>query len=172
MNKGYIHVYTGNGKGKTTAAFGLALRAVGAGKKVFIAQFVKSMKYSEVIATEMYLPNIEITQYGLDCFIINSPTEADITAAVSGLNAVEQKIQSQNYDVIILDEINIAIYYQLFTVDILLEILERRPTNVEIVITGRYADPKLIAYADLVTDMQEIKHYYQNGVASRNGIDC
>lgn len=168
--KGYIHVYTGNGKGKTTAAFGLALRSVGAGKRVFIAQFVKGMHYSELDALKR-LPEIEIKQFGLDCFIINKPTQKDIDAARAGLAEVSEIIKDGKYDVVILDEANIAIYYILFTADELIQIMAKRPQTMEIIITGRYAPPELIAYADLVTEMKEIKHYYNNGVEARKGIE-
>ena len=113
--KGFIHVYTGNGKGKTTAAMGLALRATGAGKKVFIAQFAKGMHYSELDAIAKHLPNITLKQYGLGCFIFNAPKQADIEAAKIGLREVEAIISGCEYDVIILDEANIAVFYNLFS---------------------------------------------------------
>ncbi|MFA7136636.1 MAG: cob(I)yrinic acid a,c-diamide adenosyltransferase [Bacteroidales bacterium] len=169
--KGYIQVYTGNGKGKTTAAFGLALRAVGAGKKVFFAQFVKGQIYSELEAVEKYLPSITIKQYGLDCFIVNSPTEADIKAAKEGLAQVAEIIASGQYDIIVLDEANIAIYYNLFSVQELIDVITKRPKNVEIIVTGRYAPPELLEIAHLVTEMKEIKHYYTQGVEARKGIE-
>lgn len=169
--KGYIQVYTGNGKGKTTAAFGLALRAVGAGKKVFFAQFVKGQIYSELEAVEKYLPSITIKQYGLDCFIEKSPTEADIKAAKEGLSQVAEIIASGQYDVIVLDEANIAIYYKLFTAQELISVINKRRKNTEIIITGRYAPPELLEIAHLVTEMKEIKHYYTQGVEARKGIE-
>lgn len=169
--KGYIQVYTGNGKGKTTAAFGLALRAVGAGKKVFFAQFVKGQIYSELEAVEKYLPSITIKQYGLDCFIEKSPTEADIKAAKEGLSQVAEIIASGQYDVIVLDEANIAVYYNLFTAQELISVINKRRKNTEIIITGRYAPPELLEIAHLVTEMKEIKHYYTQGVEARKGIE-
>ncbi|MFH1195979.1 MAG: cob(I)yrinic acid a,c-diamide adenosyltransferase [bacterium] len=168
--KGYIHIYTGNGKGKTTAALGLALRAAGAGKSVFIAQFVKGMHYSELEAIKR-IPEIEIKQYGLDCFIINEPTNADIQAAQAGLAEVSEIIKAGKYDLVILDEACIAIYYRLFNSGELIEILELKPESMEIIITGRYAPPELIAMADLVTEMHEVKHYYTQGVEARKGIE-
>jgi len=169
--KGYIQVYTGNGKGKTTAAFGLSLRAVGAGKKVFFAQFVKGQIYSEIEAVEKYLPGITIKQYGLDCFIVNTPTEADIRAAKEGLAQVAEIIASGKYDVIVLDEANIAVYYNLFTVQELISVINKRAQNVEIIVTGRYAPQELLEIAHLVTEMKEIKHYYTQGVEARKGIE-
>jgi cob(I)alamin adenosyltransferase len=169
--KGYVHVYTGNGKGKTTAAFGLAMRAAGAGRKVFIAQFVKGKPYSEIELVNHYLPQIIIKQYGLDCFIVNTPTEKDINAARFGLNEVAKIISSGGYDLIILDEATIALYYKLFTADELIRIIQSRPEHTEIVITGRYAPEELIDLADLVTEMNEVKHYYSKGVTAREGIE-
>lgn len=169
--KGYIHIYSGNGKGKTTAAFGLALRAVGAGKRIYIAQFVKGKPYSEIDAVSLFLPAIKITQYGLGCFIYNEPTAKDIEAARNGLADVTRIITEGNYDVVILDEACIAIYYNLFTSGDLIETLKAKPEPMEIIITGRYASPELIEFADLVTEMKEIKHYYTKGVEARKGIE-
>lgn len=170
--KGYIQVYTGNGKGKTTAALGLALRAVGNNKKVFIGQFVKGMKYSEVETISQFLPMVKISQYGLRCFIDKAPEQKDIEAAQKGLSEIKKILLSQKYDIVILDEANIAVYFNLFTIDELIEVLKLKPEETEIVITGRYAHEKLIEVADLVTDMLEIKHYYNSGVLARKGIEC
>jgi len=169
--QGLVQVYTGNGKGKTTAALGLALRAVGAGLKVFIAQFVKGMEYSELKAIRERFPEITIRQYGSDCFIVNKPTEDDVKLAQKGLAEVRKIIQTGNYDIVILDEANIAVYYQLFSIDDLLKMIRLKPPHVEIIITGRKAHPQLIESADLVTDMQEVKHYYQAGIKARKGIE-
>ena len=169
--KGYVHVYTGNGKGKTTAAMGLALRATGAGKKVYIAQYAKGMHYSELHAIAKHLPNITLKQYGLGCFIFNKPKQADIEAANVGLREVEGIISGCEYDVIILDEANIAVFYNLFSVQDLIAILNKRNPATEIVITGRYACEEIMEYADLVTEMTEIKHYYKQGVQARVGIE-
>ena len=171
QNRGYIQVYTGNGKGKTTAALGLTLRAAGAGKKVFIAQFVKGQRYSEVKAIEQFLPMVEIKQYGLNCFIRNKPAKADIDGAQTGLREIKEIILSGKYDVVVLDEANIAVYYGLFSTQELIDIIKQKPTETEIVITGRYAAPELIEVADLVTEMKEIKHYYTQGVEARIGIE-
>jgi cob(I)alamin adenosyltransferase len=169
--KGYIQVYTGNGKGKTTAAFGLALRAAGAGKKVFIGQFVKGKPYSEIEAVRQYLPGITVRQYGRGCFIVKAPDEEDIRAARKGLDEVSKVIASGEYDLVVLDEATIALYYHLFSVDELNGILDRKPDATEIVITGRYAPKELTDRADLVTEMQEVKHYYTRGVEAREGIE-
>jgi cob(I)alamin adenosyltransferase len=169
--KGYIQIYTGNGKGKTTAALGLTLRAAGAGKKVFFAQFVKGQIYSEVKAIQNCLPLVEIRQYGLECFIFNEPKQEDIAIARKGLKEAEEAIMSGNYDVVVLDEANIAIYYKLFSAGELIEALKQKHDKTEIIITGRHAAPELVELADLVTEMKEVKHYYTKGVQARTGIE-
>lgn len=170
MEKGYVHVYTGNGKGKTTAALGLSLRAVCAGKKVYFGQFIKGMKYSE-LESQKFLPNFEIHQFGRNCFIFNKPTEEDIRLAKEGLETCRKILSGGLYDIVVLDELNIAIYYNLFTIDEAIEVIKNRVPHVEVIVTGRYADEKLIEFADLVTEMKEIKHYYKKGVPARKGIE-
>lgn len=169
--QGYVQVYTGDGKGKTTAALGLAMRAAGAGLKVYIAQFVKGMKYSELESIAKLENLITLKQYGRDCFIYKDPEAEDIEAARAGLKEAKAMMCSGEYQVIILDEANIATYYNLFSVDDLLDFIREKPAGVELVITGRRADPRVIDAADLVTEMKEIKHYYQNGVEARVGIE-
>jgi len=169
-NNGYIHLYTGNGKGKTTAAIGLAIRTVGAGKRVFIGQFVKGMHYAELDALKRF-PEIEVRQFGLDCFIKNEPTQKDIDAARKGLDAVKPIIEENEFDLVILDEICIALYYKLFEVGEVLTLIKSKPSAMEVVLTGRYTPQVLIDIADLVTEMKEIKHYYNIGVEARKGID-
>ena len=169
--KGYIQVYTGDGKGKTTAALGLALRAAGAGLKVYIAQFVKGMEYSELKFLRNLSDSIVVKQYGRDCFIYREPDEEDIQAAQEGLKELREIMNSRKYQMIILDEANIATHFNLFSVDDLLDLIHGKPEDVELVITGRRADPRIIAEADLVTEMKEIKHYYQKGVQAREGIE-
>jgi len=168
--QGYIHVYTGNGKGKTTAALGLCLRAAAAGKKVYIGQFVKGMHYSELDLLPT-IANIDLKQYGRGCFIYADPTEADIIAAQAGLSEMAQILSSGEYDLVVLDEVNIALYYGLISIDDLKTALLARDRQVEVVLTGRYAPQELIDMADLVTEMLEIKHYYNQGVEARTGIE-
>jgi cob(I)alamin adenosyltransferase len=168
---GYIHIYTGNGKGKTTAALGLALRSAGADKKVFIAQFVKGMHYAELDALKRFEPEIALKQYGRDCFIRHEPEAEDMAQAKQGLEEVAEKIRSGKYDIVILDEACIALHYKLFSLDEFMNVITSRPEPMEIVITGRYAPPELIEMADLVTEMKEVKHYYQKGVEARKGIE-
>ena len=168
--KGYIHIYTGNGKGKTTASIGLAVRAALAGKKVYMGQFVKGMEYSE-LKLEEYLPDIEFHQFGRDCFIYKKPTKEDILAANEGLNICREVLERGEYDLVILDELNIALYYKLFQIGDVIHMLNNRKPHVEVVITGRYAPKELIDMADLVTEMVEVKHYYNEGVEARKGIE-
>ncbi|MBU5485607.1 cob(I)yrinic acid a,c-diamide adenosyltransferase [Clostridium sp. MSJ-11] len=169
-NKGYIQVYTGNGKGKTTASLGLSLRAVCAGKKVFFGQFTKGMKYSELEAVKI-LPNFEMEQFGRNAFIFGKPTKADIEEAKKGLKRAEEVLTCGDYDVVVLDEINIALFYELFTVQEVLELIEKKAEKTELILTGRYAPQEIIDRADLVTEMREIKHYYTQGVPCRVGIE-
>ena len=169
--EGYLRVYTGDGKGKTTAALGLAMRAVGAGLKVYIAQFVKGMKYSELVTLRQLSEQITVKQYGRKCFIKDVPQEEDIRAARAGLQETRSVMSEGKYQVIVLDEANIATYYNLFSVQDLLDFIAAKPAEVELVITGRQADPKIIAAADLVTEMKEVKRYYQKGVGARSGIE-
>ena len=169
--KGFVHIYTGNGKGKTTASLGLALRAFGAGKKVFIAQFAKTGESAEIQIIKERLPEITVKQYGLDHFIVGDPGDDDITVAKQGLAEVSDVVASGKYDLIILDEINIALYYNLIKLRDVKELILNRPSKIEMVLTGRNAEEELIELADLVTEMREIKHYYSKGVAARKGIE-
>lgn len=171
MEKGYVHIYTGNGKGKSTAAFGLAVRSACAGNSVYIGQFVKDMAYSEVKISE-YLPAIKIETLGLGCFIENQPTHEDLQAAEAALKKCEAILLGNQYQLVILDEINIAIYFKLIDPQDVIRILKARNPSIEVVLTGRYAVDALISFADLVTEMAEVKHYYSQGVLSREGIDC
>jgi len=169
--KGYTQIYTGNGKGKTTAAFGLALRAVGAGLKVYIAQFVKGIEYSELKSVKRLSDFITLRQYGLGFFVNRKPNKEDKKIAREGLKEVREIMCSGMYDIVILDEASIATHYDLFSVEDLLDFMRAKPEKVELVITGRMADPRIIESADLVTEMKEIKHYYYNGVEARIGIE-
>lgn len=169
--KGYVHVYTGDGKGKTTAALGLALRAAGAGLQVYIAQFVKGMKYSELDALKRFEDRITLKQYGRRCFIREDPAPEDIHAAREGLEEARMLLVSGAYQLFILDEANIAVSYNLFSADELVDLVRSRPDGVEVVITGRNAHPKILEIADLVTEMKEVKHYYRRGVQARPGIE-
>lgn len=170
METGYVQIYTGNGKGKTTAALGLSLRAICAGKKVYIGQFIKGMDYAELKAMD-YLPGLVIKQYGRDCFIKNKPTKEDIEMAEAGLREIKQIIDSEEYDVVVLDEINVSLFFNLIKLEDVIEIVKSKPKAIELVLTGRYVPDELIQLADLVTEMKEIKHYYNEGVEARSGIE-
>ena len=168
---GYIQVYTGDGKGKTTAALGLALRAAGAGLKVYIAQFIKSGEYSEIKALSHLADQITIEQFGLGRFIDGKPLPEDVMAARKGLIAIRKAMLSGIYQVVIMEEGNVAAMCGLFPVEEILDLMSQKPGDVELVITGRRADPRVIDKADLVTEMTAVKHYYQAGVEARVGIE-
>ncbi len=170
-DKKMIHIYTGNGKGKTTAALGLSLRAAGAGLKVYIAQFVKGMVYNEAALIASRLPEIELELFGRDCFIEHTPEQADIEAAQAGFTTVKKVVASGKFDMVILDELNIALYYRLLPLQEIVEWLNNFPDRPELIITGRYAPPEIIEKAHLVTEMKEVKHYYHKGVEARKGIE-
>ena len=165
-----IQVYTGNGKGKTTAALGLALRASGAGLRVYIGQFAKGACYSEIKALTN-IKNIIIEQFGRRCFIKKEPESIDIEMAGRGLKKIQRVIQSKRYQVIIMDEINVALKLKLVALDELISIIKSAPKKLELVLTGRYAHPKIIKLADLVSKIEEKKHYYAKGVKARKGIE-
>jgi len=169
--KGYIQVYTGSGKGKTTAALGLAMRAAGAGHKVYIAQFIKKAKCSEHRALERFADLIALRQFGTGFIRGGKTTKAQVEAAKQGIEEVNKVISSSLYDVFILDEINIAVHYGLVDVKDVMRILDAKPSNVEIILTGRYADERIVERADLVTEMKEIRHYIHKGVKARTGIE-
>lgn len=176
-NRGYIHVYTGNGKGKTTAAFGLAVRALCAGKNVYVGQFVKSMKYNETKIEWLFngsdptFGRIRIEQLGRGSFIEKTPEPADAETARQGWERCAVLLHSGEYDVVILDELTIALYFGLLSTAVVLDELRSRHPAVEVVITGRYAPQALLDTADLVTEMRDVKHYYAQGVLSRDRID-
>jgi len=169
--KSYVHVYTGEGKGKTTAALGLALRAAGAGHKVFLAQFVKGGRYSELNALKRFEDLITVEQFGLGRFINGKPSESDINAARNGLKKMKDILASGDYKVVIMDEANIALHYNLFSVEELLDLIDCRAEETELIITGRKASPEILEKADLVTEMKAVKHYYKEGVKARIGIE-
>jgi cob(I)alamin adenosyltransferase len=169
--RGYIQVYTGDGKGKTTAAIGLAIRAAGAGLKVFIAQFIKMGDYSEIKALRRFSDLITVEQFGLGRFTDGKPLPEDIQAAQKGLKRVKSIMATEEYKVIILEEANVAAKYGLIRVQDLLGLIINKPYDVELVITGRHASARVIENADLVTEMMPIKHYFEKGVPARVGIE-
>jgi cob(I)alamin adenosyltransferase len=168
---GFVQIYTGDGKGKTTAALGLALRAAGAGLRVFIAQFLKCQTSSELKSLLRLAPEITVRQYGRPSFINGEPTPEDIAAAERGLHEARDALLSGKYDVLILDEINIALHFRILPVESILSFIDEKPEGVELILTGRNADPRLIDRADLVTEMRDVKHYFKKGIPARPGIE-
>ena len=165
-----IQIYTGNGKGKTTAAIGLAIRAAGACKKVYFCQFIKGKPYSELHCLKK-IKNITVEQFGRGCFIKKEPSRVDVGLAQKGFEKTQQIVRSRKFDLVILDEINCAINIKLIKTADVLDLLTNTPRTIELVLTGRNAPRALIAAADLVTEMREIKHYYRKGIKARAGIE-
>ena len=173
LSKGYIQIYTGNGKGKTTAALGQALRAAGNDLKTFVVMFMKDFPYGELSGLKLMRKWIRLEQYGNDRFVFRkqAPDENDFQAATLAFAQARRAMLSNNYDLVILDEVCVAIYYSLVKTEDILSLMAEKPETVELILTGRYCPPELIEKADLVTEMQEIKHYYQKGVVARKGIE-
>ena len=169
--KGYVQVYTGDGKGKTTAALGLALRAAGAGFKIYIAQFLKKGDYSEIKALARFPDLITVEQFGLGRFVKGAPAAADIEAAAKGLEKIRTVMAANLHQVVVLDEANVAVSCGLFTADALLKLIAQKPDSMELVITGRGAAAEIIERADLVSEVKDLKHYFNKGVAARIGIE-
>jgi cob(I)alamin adenosyltransferase len=171
LSKGYVQVYTGDGKGKTTAALGLALRASGHGMRTYIGQFMKGQQYGELDAL---CDNscITIEQYGDPrCIRREEVTPEHVARAQRGLDRARKAMLLGGYDVVVLDEINVAIWFGLLAVEKVMAFLDQRPEDVEVILTGRRAPQELIDRADLVTEMREVKHYYTQGVTAREGIE-
>ncbi len=166
-------VYTGNGKGKTTAALGLALRAAGHGKRAYIIQFMKGDEdYGEVKAVRRYLPNITLVQSGLPSFVDRgSPSEEDIRLAKEGLALARKVLAEGDWELVILDEVNVAIDYGLLESQEVLNAVLGRAEGVDVVLTGRYAPKELIDAADMVSEVREIKHHYRSGVKAKAGVE-
>lgn len=170
--KGLIQVYTGSGKGKTTAALGQAMRAAGQGFKVYIVQFMKGWPYYGELDTVGQHPNITLKQFGRPDFVSKAnPEPVDVRKAEEALDHAREMVMSGEYDLVILDEVNVALEWKLIALRDVLSLMAEKPPQVELILTGRYADPEVIAGADLVTEMREIKHPYQKGLLSRRGID-
>jgi len=171
--QGLIFVFTGKGKGKTSAALGMALRAAGQGLRVLILQFMKrKSNIGEVMALEKVDLPITLRQYGRSVFFKTRTCEPmDIHMAHQGLQAFEEAMESRTYDLIILDEINMAIYFDMLELEEVMQVIEKRPPELHLVLTGRYARKEILEIADLITEMQEAKHHYNDGVRAQKGIE-
>ena len=194
LQKGYVQVYTGDGKGKTTAAIGLAVRALGAGLRVLFLQFMKSRVYSEheimpgispnltletmgkpyFVVEEGSVPQQEIDKWGEDVVVFppGKPPREYVEIVAAGVERARQALTGGQYDLVVLDEIVVALHFGLVSWERLRELLDCRPDSVELVLTGRGATPELLERADLVTEMRETRHYYARGVEARKGIEC
>ena len=172
LSPGLVQVYTGDGKGKTTAAVGLAIRAIGRGLKVFIIQFIKGgFDYGELHVLER-LPNVEVRAFGRGHFISpDGPSQEDLEEARKAMELAREVVKSGEYDIVILDEVNVALYFGLVDLEDILELIREKPDHVELVLTGRKAPRELLEAADLVTEMREVKHPYRRGVPPRPGIE-
>lgn len=170
--RGLVIVITGDGKGKTTAAFGQALRAAGQGYKVFIIQFMKGRKYGEYKAVKKYLPGITVNLSGLDSFVMrDNPAKIDIELARKGLEKAKRAIQSGKYDMVVLDEINVALDFNLIDINEVIELIKNRPPDLDLILTGRYAPKKIISLADTVSEVREVRHHYNAGIKDRAGME-
>lgn len=172
---GLVIVYTGDGKGKTTAALGLCIRAVGHGNKVRIIQFIKgNWPYGELEGLKRLNPEVEISTLGTGCVGImgdDKPIEEHHRAARQALSSAAEAIRSERYDIVVLDEVNVAVDLNLITLEDVLDLIENKPEDLDLVLTGRQADKKIIEKADLVTEMKEIKHPFRKGRLAKKGID-
>ena len=172
LERGCVQVYTGNGKGKTTAALGLALRAIGRGLKVCVFQFIKGGgPYGEHLIAEKLAPLFTIIQTGRPGWVNTKDITEDRRVAQDALNQARKILLSDEYDLVILDEINGAVGFGLIDIEQVLELIRLKPERMELVLTGRNVSPQVIEAADLVTEMREIKHYYKAGVPARTGIE-
>lgn len=171
--RGYVQVYTGTGKGKTTAALGLALRAAGRGLRTYIGQFLKGQEYGELRALAPLSPLITIEQFGRRGFIHvgRDPDEEDYERARAGLKKCRDAMLSGTYSLVVLDEVCVALHFRLLSEKDILDFLDEKPETVEVVLTGRFAPQAVLDRADLVTDMAGVKHYYDRGVRARDGIE-
>jgi len=172
LQNGLVQVYTGNGKGKTSAAFGAALRAVGRGLKVYIIQFIKGgFDYGELYSVKN-LPNLRLTAFGRGRFITESqPPREDLQMAREGFELAKQTVSDGEYDMVVLDEINVVMHLNMISIDEVVKLIKNKPKHVELILTGRNAPAQVIEIADLVTEMKEIKHPYAQGIPQRKGIE-
>jgi cob(I)alamin adenosyltransferase len=172
LEKGLVQVYTGDGKGKTSAAFGLALRALGRDLKVYVIQFIKGgFDYGELYVVKR-LPNLRLKAFGRGKFVTDVPPKKDdIKLAKEAFELAKEVVNDGKYDVVVLDEINVALHLKLIETDEVVDLIRRKPKHVELILTGRYAPSEVVELADLVTEMKEVKHPFTKGVPPRKGID-
>ena len=170
---GYLQIYTGNGKGKTTAALGLAFRAAGHGFKTYVAQFLKGQPTGEIEAAKKLAPLVRIEQFGREGFITvkDGPDDEDVSRAKAGLARALEAMLSGDYRIVVLDEVNTAVHFEILSEKDVLDFIGKRPAAVELVLTGRYAPASFIDRADLVTEMKDIKHYFDKGIKAREGVE-
>ena len=171
MKKGYIQIYTGNGKGKTTASMGLILRQLGAGGKIFMGQFLKQGDYSEINMLRQFPDQITVEQFGMGKFVKGTPSPEDMEAGQRAYQKFSECLQKGEHDLVVMDEGNVAVHFNIISEDAMLKLFDLKADHVELVVTGRGATPAMIERADLVTEMKEIKHYYKAGVKARVGIE-
>lgn len=172
MERGLVQVYTGNGKGKTTAALGLAMRAIGKGFNVYMVQFLKGRHYGEVETARKLSDHFTLVQSGLDTFVKKGKaTDEDLRLAHEGLELARKAIMSGDHDIVILDEVNVAIELEVLTVDEVLPLIDERPPGVELVLTGRYAPSEFLERADYITEMNSVRHCFDEGIEMREGIE-
>jgi cob(I)alamin adenosyltransferase len=170
--RGLVIVITGNGKGKTTSAFGQALRAIGQGYKVLIMQFMKGRDYGEFVAAEKYLPRLTVQRSGLDSFVMrDKPAPVDIELARQGFELARKAVTSGKYNMVILDEINVAVDFKLIPLEDVVDLIKNKPAALDLILTGRYAAKEIIKLADTVSEVKEIKHHYAAGIKDRAGIE-
>ncbi len=171
--KGFVQVYTGDGKGKTTAALGLCFRAAGHGMKSHIIQFMKGqIDYGELKAVKMTGGLVTITQGGRDCFVSREcPAREDVDLAGEALAKASDLVAKGEVDIVVLDEVNVALDFKLIEVGDVLRIMDSKPANMELILTGRSAPAEIVERADLVTEMREVKHYWTKGVTARKGVE-
>lgn len=172
LEKGLVQVYTGDGKGKTSAAFGVVLRAVGRGFRVFVVQFIKGgFDYGELYSVK-HLPNIELRAFGRGEFVTQvPPDEKDVKLAGEAFALAEKVVKSGEWDFVVLDEVNVAVHLGLLDVKDVVRLVKEKPAHVELVLTGRYAPREVVEVADLVTEMKEVKHPFRQGVKPRKGVE-
>jgi cob(I)alamin adenosyltransferase len=170
LARGYVQIYTGDGKGKSTAAFGAAARMAGRGGRVFVGRFMKGLSSGEFMSCER-IPGIEYEDFGSEEYIIGEPSNSDFSGAERGLWRVGEALESGEYDMVVMDEINDALLFGLLTLDAVLDTIAKRPERTELIMTGRGAPKELTDIADLVTEMRAVKHYFDNGVMARPGIE-